>query len=561
MDIKDFDIKYIQEFSLFYYLLKSKFGINIESDNIKKQNKIKNWMFENCILGQEYPESITTYLNNLSAEEFILFFKSCDEYISLNGDALQQQINKTCKKLPEAVKNTFFHLFDRKFYVSNDFKLSNEILEISVNSTSSYEEKLILYNAKYSTDREFDTFGFYENCSLTKEDGIYKLTGEAALFDEEEFELSVIFTSAKTEIVSLNPTNSYLDSTPWEQLLRISHCILDKEDFKDSLNNLELELLPLLKEIKYLFFTYDEKIQSTSIFKTLVEKHKFYELLPLIEKIESKNISDKRRTLLSQQLTNKLNLIKYKPLWQEIFDLIGESQKYYPFEITTKKSKGTITKFKNKVTNIMQEYGYDGVYPDYYKKSTKKGIHLFEAYNLSYTTAFEKNAVHHIHCEEFINDNTINLSFIYGTEFLKSNQEMTDINTCRFNCKGKKYASYLRFNDYFEDGPKTPLEDKIKIVTKKAEFKKLNKEEKSKTFNVFGSLFDKFTLFLITFIFSGFFFASLFIPAMMAFCALMLWIDGMPVIISDIPWLIFYFAAWAGFGIPMGIITVFLKNK
>lgn len=60
--------------------------------------------------------------------------------------------------------------------------------------------------------------------------------------------------------------------------------------------------------------------------------------------------------------------------------------------------------------------------------------------------------------------------------------------------------------------------------------------------------------------FSGFLFASLFNPAMMIFSALMLWLDGMPIVISDIPWLIIYFATWALFGIPMGIVTVFSKK-
>jgi hypothetical protein len=559
MDIKDLDIKFIEEFSFYYNFAKSKFGKKIKTDNIKTQNKIRKWIYKNFIVTEDYPENIMQQLNALSDNEFISFFESCDEYISLNGDALTQQINKTCVGLPESVKKSFFNLFDREFYVNNDFKLLDDNLEITVNSTAAYEEKLILSGAKYSIDKEFDTFCFFENASLTKENDTYKLTGEAGLFDQDEFELSVTFTSAKTEIISLNPTNSYLDNTPWEQLLHISLCILDKQDFENSLNNLELELLPLLNEIKHLSFFYDNTTPSASVFKSLLTKHKFYELLPLIEKIESNNISDKRRTFLSQQLTNKLNLIKYKPLWQEIFDLISESQKDYPFKITTKKSKGSITKFKNKVTNLMQEYGYSGVYPDFYKKSAVKGIHLFESYNMSYTIASEKNAVHHIHCEEFISEKGIDLSFIYGTEFLKSNQQKTDINTCRFNCKGKKYALELRFSDCFEDY-KIPLEDKIKIVTKKAEFKKINKEEKSQILNLNGTLTDKFALFLLTFIFSGFFFASLFIPAMMAFCAFMLWIDGMPVIISDIPWLIMYFATWVAFGLPMGLITVFSKK-
>jgi len=559
MDINDIDTKYINDFSLFYNGAKSRFGKNIRNESVKKQRKFRNWTNKYCISAEDYPENIINQLNALSDNEFILFFESCDEYISLNGDVWTQQITKTCEELPESVKKAFYDLFDHEYYVSNDLKFADNILEITVNSTASYEEKLILSGAKYSIDKTFDTFCFFENASLTKENGIYKLTGEAALFEQDEFELSVTFTSAETKFISFNPTNSYLDSTPWEQLLHISLCILDKEDFENSLNSLELELLPLLKEIKSLLFFEESKI-SVPIFESLIKKYGFYELLPLIEKIKTKNVSDKRKTFLTQQLLNKLNQLKYKPLWQDIFDLISESQKDYPFEISAKKSKGAITKFKNKVTNLMEEYGYVGVYPDYYKKSAVKGIHLFEAYNLSYTIAFEKNAVHHIHCEEFINEKSIDISFTYGTEFLKSNQEMTDINTCRFNCKGKKYASYLRFNDYFEDAPKTPLEDKIKIVTKKAELKKLNKEEKSKTFILSGSLFDKFTIFLITFILSGFFFASLFIPAMMAFCAFMLWIDGMPVIISDIPWLIIYFATWAAFGIPMGIVTIFSKK-
>lgn len=560
MDIKDFDIKYIQDFSLGYYLLKSKFGKTIESDNIKKQNKIKNWFLNNCISDREYPENITDYLNTLSAKEFISFLKSCDEYISLNGDLLTQQINQTCKELPESVKNSFFHLFDHEFYVSNDFKLSDDTLKISVISTAAYEEKLILSGAKYSTDREFDTFCFWENCSLTKEDGIYKLTGEAASFDDEEFELTVTFTSAKTEIVSFNPTNSFLTDTPWEQLLNISVSIIYKEEFEKSFNELEIKLLPLLKEIESLLVAFDKPDISAPIFETLVKKHGFYELLPLVEKIKTKSLSYKRKLFLTQKLTNKLNSIKYKSLWQEIFDLISESQKDYPFEIATKKSKGTITKFKNKVTDLMQEYGFNGVYPNFYKKSAIKGIRFFEAYNLSYTILNEKNVVHHIRCEEFINENRTDISFIYGTEFLKHNQEMTDIDTCRFKCRGKKYTSYLKFDDFFESDKKIPLEEKIKIVTKKAELKKLSKEEKSKILNVFGSLSDKFTLFLITFMLFGFLFASLFIPAMMAFCAFMLWIDGMPVIISDIPWLIMYFVTWAASGISMGIVTVFTKK-
>lgn len=554
MDINDVDIKYINDFSLFYNHAKLRFGKNIKNQKARKQRKFRNWISKHCISPEYYPANIINQLNNLNDNEFILFFESCDEYIALNGDALTQQITKTCEEFPEPVKKAFFDLFDHENYVNSDFKIVDDILEIEVNSTASYQEKLILSGAEFSVDKKFDTFCLFDNASLTKENGIYKLTGEAALFGEDEFELSVTFTSAKTKIIIFNPINSYINVTPWEQLLHISLSLLHKEYFENSLNESEIELLPLLKEIKSLLF-FEESEISVPVFESLIKKHGFSELLPLIKKIKTKNISNKRKTFLSQQLINELNQLKYKPLWQDIFDLISDSQKDYPFEITTKKSKDTITNFKNKVTNLMQEYGYSGVYPDYYKQSAVKGIHLFNSYNLSYTVMCEKNAVQHIHCDEFIKEKSIDISFTYGTEFLKPNQEKNDINTCRFNAKGKKYASDLRFTDLLDD-TKIPLEDKIKIVTKKVEFKKLSKDEKAKILKLNGTLGDKFTLFLIVSMISGFLFASLFIPAMMAFSAFMLWIDGLPVIISDVPWLIIYFATWVAFGLPMGLLTV-----
>ncbi len=563
MDIKNFDIRFIDDFSRFYNLADFKFGKKIKTQNTKKQNKIRNWIDKNCINIQEYPENVIEQLKNLNDNEFISFLKSCLEYIDLNGSALEQQINKTCKDFSDSVKKSFFHLFDREFYFENDFEWSDNNIELTVDSSVSYEEKLILSDAKYSTDKKFDSLSFYDNCSLVKENNIYILTGEAYSDKEDEpFEMSITFTSAKTEIKIFNPItiSPFVSLTPWDQLLNISISIIAKEDFENSLNKSEIELMPLLKDIKNSLFLYSENTESFTNFKALISKHKYFELLPTIKKIESPHTSEKRKNVLSQRLINKLNLIKYKPLWQEIFDLLKKSQKEYPTYIETKKTKGTITKFRNKVKSIMYEHGYSGEYPNFYKQSSLKGIHLIDSYNITYTVAFEKNAVHHIHCEEkYDTENGIYLTFFYGTEFLKRGEAIGNINSCRFNCKGKKYVSSVIFNADFEENQKLSLEEKIRIVVKKAEFKKLSKEENSKIFNSF-SFSDKFAVFLITSLFFGFLFATMFIPAMMALSAFLLWIDGMPVIISDIPWLIMYFATWILFGIPMGIVTVCSKK-
>lgn len=481
-----------------------------------------------------------------------------------NSDSpdLKEQISKTCEGFSESVKSALFHIFDQEHYIDNDFKWSGNVLEILVDSSNSFEEKLILSDAKYAVDKEFDSISFFlEDFSFVRENDRYKLTGEAFSYAEDVyFDMSITFASANCDIQVFNPTNLFMDLAPWDQLSAISNSIITKEIFDNLLNTAELELLPLLKEIQYLQVLYSDESKSLPNFKAYITKHNFLELLPLIERIESSNISRKRRTSLIYKLINKLNLIKYKPLWQELYDLICSTQKDYPTYIAIKKPKCTITRLRNKTTKIMQEYGYSGTYPDFYKKSALKGIHLFESYNLSYTVAFANNVVHHIHCDENLDDQNIALTFLYGTEFLKRGENVSDINSCRFNCKGKKFTSSVMFKADFESNQKLSLEERIEIITKKAEFKKLSQKEQSKIFNTYASFSAKFMLFLVTFIFSGFIFASLFIPVMMAFAAFMLWIDGMPVIISDIPWTALYFETWALFGAPMGIITASLKK-
>ena len=563
MNIENLDIKIIEKLSFAYDLAAFEFGNIIETKNIKKQNKIKNWLFKKVFNNQEFSKDIVNQLNNMQNNELFNLLESCSKHIKSVNYACSQETNIVLNNFSSTVKHAFSQIFDVGAYCYDDFKCEENSIEITVDSSASYEVKLILLNTKISTDEAIDTLLFYES-ALTKENDIYKLTAEACLKNEiEDMEITISFTSAKTEIKYFNPINLSVSSSPWEQLIDISASILEKEKFENSLNALEQELLPLLKEIEYLSpFYYNTTVNSCSNFKALILKHNFCKLLPLVEKIESSKTSEKQKTKLSQKLINKLNLIKHKPLWQEIYDLISESQKRYDLFVAYQKPKSTLTKLKNKTNKIMQEYGYSGEYPDYYKKSALKGIHLLDSYDISYTVAFHKNTVHHIHCEENLDvKSNLCLNFLYGNEFLKKNDTMSDINSCRFNCNGKKHASYVIFNANFDETSNTPLEERISIVTKKAEFKRLNKYEKSKVFNNLNSFSDKFILFVIMSLLFGFFFASLFIPAMMAFTALMLWLDGMPIILNDIPWLAMYFGTFVFSGVSMGIITVITKSK
>ena len=311
MNIKNLDISVIEKLSYIYSFAEIKFDKKIETKNIKKQNKIRKWIYKNNIKDSEFSEDVLNQLNNLNDDEFISFLKSCYDYVDINGDTLTLQINETCKDFPDSVKKAFFDLFDHGYYVNNDFRYLDNTIEITVDSSVSYEHKLILFNAKFSVDKKFDSVDFFENCSLVKENNIYKLTGEASNDVEEDyFDLSITFTSAKTETEFFNPTNSSIEETPWDQLITLSLLITAKEDFENSFNDSEIKLLPLLNEIKNLSFIFNDKVESFTELKALLSKHNHFNLLPIIEKIESKDITEKRRKSLSQKLIRKLDLLK-----------------------------------------------------------------------------------------------------------------------------------------------------------------------------------------------------------------------------------------------------------
>ena len=162
--------------------------------------------------------------------------------------------------------------------------------------------------------------------------------------------------------------------------------------------------------------------------------------------------------------------------------------------------------------------------------------------------------------ENYDNDTGIYLNFVCANEQLKRNESPTDFHSCLFNCKGKKFFDYITFDcDYNDEQKNLTLGERISIAVKSVEFKKLNKSERSKLFSTYWSFKEKLITFLLVFLFSGFLFATFFTPAMMGFSIFMLWLDDMPIIISDIPWLIMYFFSWALFGIPMGLLTILKK--
>ena len=102
----------------------------------------------------------------------------------------------------------------------------------------------------------------------------------------------------------------------------------------------------------------------------------------------------------------------------------------------------------------------------------------------------------------------------------------------------------------------------VKIAVKKAELRKLTKEE-WKQYDVFSP--SAFGLFLLAFIVMGGMFAILMTLAMVVLSVLVTVLFGqagaIPEMMKEMPWQFLFGIAWIGFGGAMGIITVLTRRK
>ncbi len=342
----------------------------------------------------------------------------------------------------------------------------------------------------------------------------------------------------------------FLAENPWRYLSHIAIMILSKaENAPETLNEKEKELIPLLKEISY--FSGATELYFEWSFPCLIayaEKHCHKNMIKALNNVKK----EKRSYVRAYSLSNSLSHFRYRPLWYEIYNEIKDSQKEYTDRALVTAKSEMREEYRKTVDKVMHSHGYSGSYPDYMKKDRTHGIVTANSYGLSYFISNEKNVVRRIHCvESYADDKRINVEFLCGSAFLKKNEkpEDTDINYCMFDSKGRTLFTILRYDD-----TETTLEEAAEIAVKRAEQKKLTKQERKAV-----AKFDVPPLFtfLVWFLLGGGIFSILFTLFIFIITLVTALVAGEPVgeMLKDIPWLFVIGATWIGFGGAMGIIT------
>ena len=472
------------------------------------------------------------------------------------------------------MKRTLKYLCENEELYSNIITTEDNDAILEIVSGSAYTWSITLRNATCIPDN-YDCLCFSKDSLIEKEDNTYILKGTKNNWDDDIYDdpFAISFTDAIVNINVFNATEQPFMTSPWLHLFSIASVILDKYYLPgDYLNDKEKALMPLLSELCQLCYwaRIPEEYQNLKfpLLKECIRHMHYDELLAPLDKIASEYENYKKIHRLKDSYISTLNNIKYEPLWRHLYNLIVESQASYPSRINFYCTKEQLEEKRIEIQKLMEQYGYLGTYPDFVKHGKITGLHLAESYDLSYFVGHEKNVIFRIHCTEDYFNEHISIQFLCGTEMLRKQNISSDIYACTFKGKGRRFFNTVTYEECFQDTDNDNnisshnLETYIHIATKRAELKKLSKEESIQLTSVDISYLRLFlSIFIIMGGLFGIFMTVAFI-AMAALCALLFGQpEVIPSMITEIPWWICLVFCWIGFGGIMGIITVLVKRK
>lgn len=558
MDISKIDLNFIEFFSLIYSVAKDVFEVEPIEATEKKQKQIRKWANKTYIKDEELPKKVLKYIDDTKSDaEFIAFLKECFDYIEEKGSWKKQLFEKATVEFSTEVKEAFLELFD-----SGDngcVKQEEGKIVFAVDETYAYKRELILHTSEENYISEFDTFNFDDAQILRDENGYRLVCCVEELNDEVLRPINIFFTDATVNIEVFRATERAFDGYPWEHLACIAYDILDKCSLNgDYLNSKEKALIPLLKELKVLsvWAPLYEECPKFEILKQYAEKQNLTHLIPLFDKAVSNFSSENANVGHFVSLVNKLNEAVCEPLWREMYALLSATQEGYAKRES--KQDNSLQQVRKIIQKRLHSLGYEGEYPKFYKNGNMKGVHLEESYNLSYFVGPEKNVKYIIECVEDTRYGTLQIQFLCGTAFLKKDKNVTDVYSCGFNAKGKRF-----FKTLFVDADELDrLEELTAIAAKKAECIKLSKPEKT-IYNNNGPI--NWREFMSIFFVMGGLFAVMMTAAMFLICCIVTWIavgiSEIPEMITQMPWWLLFLIGFVGFGGAMAIIETMVRRK
>lgn len=545
----------INMFGEVYNIAKEVFEVEPIEASPKEQKKIRKWICKNSPLYETFP-----FIDKSTSDESVIdLVYSFNQSLKDKSDDNVRFFSSVKDCLDEDVISVFNSLIDYS-YVHSKLEQSNNTIKIPVDNCAAFSRVLTLIDCVSIDFGEYHCIDF-SGSTFSKNEEHYIITALLENFETDTSTPIVFkFKNAKVEIISYNATetSTWHFGTPWEMLFCIASEILEKSKINyDSINKKEQDLLPLLEEIDFFGFYKDYKKKNFPLIKELATKFNLTELVKLFEELEQLIAEGKGTFKTISKIHQELEKSDSEPLWRKIFNSISDSQTDYPKKVDSLLPKEYIQEIRTEITFLMHKNGYTGNYPGFSKVTDLKSIRTADCHGEPFTIFNEKNAKLYIHCIEDVSvTNQLFISFVTGTALNKKGVNTTDIFSCLFYKRGKMFNNNVTWGDV--DQSEKTIEQIVNIAFKKAELKKLTKEEQKliTTFKngctplylVMGVIFGG--LFTLLFAIFAFFFVLFMENSQVA-------VD----IVKTFPWWQCFIASGGLFGIAMFLISLHTQRK
>ncbi len=507
------------------------------------------------------PDDLRTFLTQTgSAEEVLSFLYACQAELELREEAEETAFFANGEGLCEEILKA---LWDNRGALDLDLSAPGTA-KLVLNDSASVCRMLTLEGCRHEIVTQYheDMLTLH---GIRKTDGGYILECVLEYWNEdaedyEEREANIFFAHAtiRTEIFALTGHSHCAEGGPWAILGELSREIVNKSEISAQyINEKEAAILPLCRELRALFWSYEPEM-TFPLFRERLLRIGDEKAIKLLEHIKTDDKDWTYRLASSEKLKRYLSKVAFEPLWREILDAVLDSQSGYPTKVERLCSQKQTDALRRAVTLTLRDAGFAGEYPCFERTEDLLSPRLVRCYDESYIVMAEKGVKEYILCTETCDEDGRIVTFLTGTDLTKG-RVTRDVYSCMFEEKHRRHFTVthqaIQKGESIQTDSVPPIAMLLLAVIKRAACRRLSKAETR-------LMEDATSGFAVApwglFVFMGIFF-GLFMTLAMAligtlFILILEGVEGLSVLATPSIWIFCFLFCSISFGLAMGIV-------
>lgn len=418
------------------------------------------------IKADRFSHELIEYIKSCTDAELFAFLGECSAEARMRYREKRERATEKFASFDERVRFAALELWEG--HTLQRMSYSDGVATITIDDGAFYIYLRLYGVTEFCEDFEYKYLYYVDFGYDETKDEYYSAVGS-----EDFDELRFTFTDAKAEYESYNPlAGCFVNESPWFNLSRVCCEILNKADsVPELLSDKEKEHLPLIREVGNLSFATEDR--SFPTLRALALKHDLRSTEKLFAKFEKALRG--RADRIRKKLFRKMNRISHVKMWREIYDMINEAESDYPTPTECTLDTAEVSAVRERVTEILYDRGYSGVYPCFTKPLKPRKFLCFLSHGMHYIAFGEKR----MQARVYFAESTIGIPTLRvcsGTVFYRKNEFVDDFFSFAFDARGRRYYAGSNITEFKSDNEE--LEKVVNIAAKKAEFEQLTKDEK-----------------------------------------------------------------------------------